>query len=234
MTQPPAPQTPSPAIAPASPGTGRTLGHVPGTNVYTVTDIAALRGRLGELTRQLSSTTNRRREVHDQLRRADGTERAGLEQRLTVLDARIAGIEGDIAESERLLATPEAQRVTANRDFTWNPAGSANRIERNAVPIAMLFIIFVLSPIAISISRILWRRGSLRRQPTMHDASADRLERMEQAIDAIAVEVERVSEGQRFVTRLLSEARPLGVVGAGQPAKEPLRVGVREGVPTPR
>lgn len=39
----------------------------------------------------------------------------------------------------------------------------------------------------------------------------ERLERMEQAIDAMAVEMERVSEGQRFTTRLLSEkaeARP--------------------------
>ena len=34
---------------------------------------------------------------------------------------------------------------------------------------------------------------------------AQRLERMEQAIDAIAIEVERISEGQRFTTRLLSE-----------------------------
>jgi hypothetical protein len=32
-----------------------------------------------------------------------------------------------------------------------------------------------------------------------------RLERMEQAIEAIAVEVERISEGQRFTTKLLSE-----------------------------
>ena len=32
-----------------------------------------------------------------------------------------------------------------------------------------------------------------------------RLERMEQAIDAIAVEVERISEGQRFTTKLLTE-----------------------------
>jgi hypothetical protein len=32
-----------------------------------------------------------------------------------------------------------------------------------------------------------------------------RLERMEQAIDAMAVEVERISESQRFMTRLLSE-----------------------------
>lgn len=34
---------------------------------------------------------------------------------------------------------------------------------------------------------------------------ASRLERMEQAIDSIAVEVERISESQRFATKLLSE-----------------------------
>lgn len=33
----------------------------------------------------------------------------------------------------------------------------------------------------------------------------DRLDRMERAIEAIAVEVERIAESQRFVTRLLAE-----------------------------
>ena len=36
---------------------------------------------------------------------------------------------------------------------------------------------------------------------------ANRLERIEQAIEAVAIEVERISEGQRFTTRLLSEGR---------------------------
>ena len=36
----------------------------------------------------------------------------------------------------------------------------------------------------------------------------ERLRRMEQALDAIAVEVERVSEGQRFTTRLLADRAP--------------------------
>ncbi|MEO8563748.1 MAG: hypothetical protein ABI601_16845 [bacterium] len=39
------------------------------------------------------------------------------------------------------------------------------------------------------------------------DVSA-RLERMEQAIDSIAVEVERISEGQRFTTKLLADRAP--------------------------
>jgi hypothetical protein len=34
---------------------------------------------------------------------------------------------------------------------------------------------------------------------------AARLERMEQALDSVALEVERIAEGQRFTTRLLSE-----------------------------
>jgi hypothetical protein len=42
-----------------------------------------------------------------------------------------------------------------------------------------------------------------------------RLERMEQAIDSIAVEVERISEGQRFTTKLLSERTSVPPGGAG-------------------
>lgn len=41
-------------------------------------------------------------------------------------------------------------------------------------------------------------------------ASSDqRLERVEQAVESIAIEIERVSEGQRFVTKLLSERAQL-------------------------
>lgn len=42
-----------------------------------------------------------------------------------------------------------------------------------------------------------------------------RLERIEQAVDAIAVEVERIAEGQRFTTRLLSEGRAAAAPGTG-------------------
>ena len=36
-------------------------------------------------------------------------------------------------------------------------------------------------------------------------ARDERLERIEHAVEAMALEVERISEGQRFVTRLLAE-----------------------------
>ncbi|MEO6863984.1 MAG: hypothetical protein ABI229_00900 [Gemmatimonadaceae bacterium] len=46
-----------------------------------------------------------------------------------------------------------------------------------------------------------------------------RLDRIEQAIEAMATEVERIAEGQRFTTKLLSEVRnaPAAIV-APQPA----------------
>lgn len=49
--------------------------------------------------------------------------------------------------------------------------------------------------------RVDTRKASASLPPMMDD----RLARIEQAVDAIAVEVERVSEAQRFTTRLLSE-----------------------------
>lgn len=50
-----------------------------------------------------------------------------------------------------------------------------------------------------------WDKEGVSPQIT-NDVSA-RMERMEHAIDAIALEVERISEGQRFTTKLLSETR---------------------------
>jgi len=57
-------------------------------------------------------------------------------------------------------------------------------------------------PLARAYARRVERGEATRSVPS--EVSA-RLERMEQAIDSIAVEVERISEGQRFTTKLLSE-----------------------------
>lgn len=45
------------------------------------------------------------------------------------------------------------------------------------------------------------------KNPQLPREVMERLERMDQSLDAIAVEVERISEGQRFTTKLLSDVR---------------------------
>lgn len=73
------------------------------------------------------------------------------------------------------------------------------------VPIAFFItvaVIIVGLPLARAFARRMDRRGAA---PEMPPEALQRLQHMEQAIDAIAVEVERISEGQRFTTKLLSE-----------------------------
>jgi len=49
------------------------------------------------------------------------------------------------------------------------------------------------------------KMASLGSAPATNPVLEARLARMEEALDAIAVEVERMGEGQRFVTKLLAE-----------------------------
>ena len=72
------------------------------------------------------------------------------------------------------------------------------------VPIAffvMVGAVAILMPLARAFARRLEKQGSA----SLPNVVAARLERMEQAIESIAVEVERISEGQRFTTKLLSD-----------------------------
>lgn len=85
------------------------------------------------------------------------------------------------------------------------------------IPIAGMItgVIMVLGfPLALVYARRLWVRDS--GSSAQRSVEADhRLERIEHAIDAMAVEVERISEGQRFVTKLLADR---GQERAGIPA----------------
>lgn len=91
---------------------------------------------------------------------------------------------------------------------------------------AMAFIIVGL-PLARAIARRMDRRGE--------SASASeimpRLDRIEQAVEAIAIEVERVSEGQRYTTKAIADLRGLPGANPAWPsgsrdgqAREPERV----------
>jgi hypothetical protein len=49
------------------------------------------------------------------------------------------------------------------------------------------------------------QRGRAKGAAELPPGIDQRLERIEQAVDAIAIEVERISEGQRFTTKLLAD-----------------------------
>jgi hypothetical protein len=76
------------------------------------------------------------------------------------------------------------------------------------VPIAF-FVTAIIVSLGIPLVRALVRRMDRKHLlPTAQPDTAARLERIEQAIDAMSVEVERIAEGQRFVTRLMTDRSP--------------------------
>ncbi|MFN2397704.1 MAG: hypothetical protein ABR543_03515 [Gemmatimonadaceae bacterium] len=93
-----------------------------------------------------------------------------------------------------------------------------------------LTIIFVSIGFFTSVTSIAYywfnRRGGKMELPRELAGMDERLRRIEQAVDSIAIEVERVSEGQRFVTRLLADPgqAPSGV-GAESPEGARARLG---------
>jgi hypothetical protein len=87
------------------------------------------------------------------------------------------------------------------------------------VPLAFFAMITAIS-IGVPFMRAVVRRMDRAPGPGIAPDVSARLERMEQAIDSIAIEVERVSEGQRFTTRLLAdrarESSPAGIHAGGR------------------
>jgi hypothetical protein len=90
------------------------------------------------------------------------------------------------------------------------------------VPIAlfaMVAVIVIGLPIAKAWARRMDKQPVLPSSPGTSEVLA-RLERMEQALEVMSTEIERITEGQRFVTRLLSESRqplPVGAAPAALP-----------------
>jgi hypothetical protein len=86
-----------------------------------------------------------------------------------------------------------------------------------AVPLGA-FATAIICAIGIPLARSYARRMDAEtKNPRLPAEVTDRLERMEHALDSIAVEVERITEGQRFTTRLLSEGRSAAPTGGGSP-----------------
>jgi hypothetical protein len=70
------------------------------------------------------------------------------------------------------------------------------------------FATAIICSIGIPLARAYARKMDAEgKNPRVPMEVTGRLERIEQSIEAVAIEVERISEGQRFTTRLLSEGR---------------------------
>lgn len=187
----------------------------------TAADIDALNARREELSTQLKSVDSRRSKLISQLKQTgDATATQGLEARLALLDARQLQLETDIQLTGQQLTSPAAG-VIASTSAAPVFAGLGSK---EIMTLSVLSIVLIWFPLAFAAARALWKRSNRPGPPhAVFTETAQRLERLEASVDAIAIEIERVSEGQRFVTKLLSESQPAPVLGAGQRTPETIR-----------
>jgi hypothetical protein len=185
-------------------------------------EVAAIKAQREELSNQLQSVDGRRSRLLSQLRQtSDPTAVKGLEDRLALLDKRQLQLESDIATTGQQLTSAPAGLAASTGSPSVAGLGSGQ-----VVAISIVGIIFVLAPLTMGFARTIWKRASKPGlPPTAFTETAQRLERLESAVDTIAVEIERISEGQRFVTKLLSEGAPASSLLAGQRSPEALRAG---------
>jgi hypothetical protein len=200
MAVPVIPQRPAPAPQPT--GSNLTLPQDV-ARPMTVQDVQLLQNRRNELSRQLTSASERREDVIREMNRSP-TGREGLEARLKVLDERLVQLEKDIAQNGQLLASapPNLVEETTPPMMLGGPSQAIN-----VTLISMTAIVATAVVATTLVRRLIARRPPV--PPALPADTVDRIARIENAVEAIALEVERVSEGQRFVTRLMGESRPL-------------------------
>jgi hypothetical protein len=193
--------------------------------------LKAARAHRSELRNTLERIEEQRDDLQSELTQTPQSEtaiRAGLEARLRELDTRILALDKEIATADGRVA-----QAAAIPGATYEPPEP--RMPRDGPPeevwmLGGMAIFFIGFPIAVAYARRLWKRAATVVSTEMPAEMTDRLNRMEQAIDAVAVELERVGEGQRYVTKVFTEQQR--ALGAG--AAESLDVRQREGrVPEP-
>jgi hypothetical protein len=210
---------PSPPPVPTPPLPGEFAVTIPSDGATPSAVLKAMEAQRRELRDQLDRVQDQRNDISRSLRNDEITapDREGLAARLKETDARISSLEQQIAQAD--LAVAKASAVPGAVVEPPPPLPRTGPPEEVFI-IPIVFTIFVLCPIAVAYARRLWKRGSTVIAPIPREVT-ERLDQMGQAVESIAIEVERIGEGQRFLTRVMSDQnRQLGA-GAAQPIAVP-------------
>ena len=224
----PAPQAPPAPLAPlaplAPPAQGQPTIVFPGSEGANPAEgYQALKAQRRELGNQLENLEDKRRDLSQRLEEpmVGGADRKGLEQRITEIDQRISSVEKQISANEAQIAAQAAVPGAAVEPREPRRDGPPEEV----FVLGGMFIVIVLLPLSVAMARRIWRRGvaTITKLPA---ELTERLSRLEQGMDAVAVEVERIGEGQRYMARMMGEDASLRAIRAG--AAEPIEVKARD------
>lgn len=196
----------------------------------TAAQLGELRAKAADLKLHLGDLDGRRSQLKDRYDRFQGSDADRI-----AIGKELAGVQHDMTATQVQLETTTEQinELTAQREMErvfslQKPPG----IPITAPPLADPFLgpkeimtiasggFILMLPLVLVLARRLWVRSVPR--ASLDPEESPRLQRIEQAIESIALEVERIGEAQRFTTKLLADRQPDAVARmAAIPRKEP-------------
>ena len=177
-----------------------------------------------ELREQMEALREERGNVGGWLRQEnlDKTDLVGLQNRMTAIDARIEALDKQIATVDAQVASAAA---VPGAVVEPPPPPRREGPPEEFFVLGGIFMFVAILPISLAYARRIWRRGANVVAALPHDI-VERFSQLDQAVESIAVEVERIGEGQRFITRVLAENGGRAQLGEG--AARPIDVGARD------
>ncbi len=184
----------------------------------------AFRASRRELDRQMEELQDSRQSIAERLTNPEisATDRTGLEARLKAVDERIVVMDKQLADADAQVARAAAIPGAAVEPPPLPRTGPPEE----AWVLGGMMIVFVMLPISIAYARRIWRR-SAKIITTFPQELSDRLQRVEQSVEATAIEVERIGEGQRFMTKLFTEGPASHMLQGQSVAKVPAPMNAR-------
>lgn len=146
------------------------------------------------------------------------TAKAGLERRITQVESRIADVDEQIAKANQAVA----QAAAVPGAIVRQPERPFNQPDPDMIAgLSFVVVMAFIVPITIAFSRRIWRR-SAQMTNGMSPEFSERLAAMERGLDAVALEVERISESQRFLTQTLASRGDVPALGAAKAEAVPV------------
>ncbi|MDB4889680.1 MAG: hypothetical protein JWL61_1535 [Gemmatimonadetes bacterium] len=176
-------------------------------------DVNALQQHLNEIQLRASDLKVRLDQLREQQARAGDRDRSSLNQSIAQLQHDYTATMIDMEMAKKRLVMMEAGTTVPP---PHDPLIDRSMLEKTGTGVFLLMI-----PIVFALARRIWVRSGSRVQPVIDLESSPRMQRLEEAIESIAIEVERIGEAQRFATKLLTE-RPEPAVNRASAAPAPI------------
>jgi hypothetical protein len=176
----------------------------------TTGEVQVVIARRTELLSQMRTGEARKATLLARMRETSQGSDPAIAEQLRVVNEGVVKLEGELAiTSWQLANTPPALlpssgwRLAGSQPPPQAPFGVLSSDQIESISLAAIF--FVGFPIAVAIAIKILRRSPQARSSKRELDATQHKKRMEHAVDAMAMEVERISEGQRFLTQLLAQ-----------------------------